>query len=81
MDVRASLDGEADELLVRQADGKTWRVDAQHVRAVGDEIVLKGPREGFHIWPIAQEPEIVSGTLHARPEPAPGPKAYQPPLA
>lgn len=45
--------GEVRGMVVRQQDGsKDWIVDAEHVKEVGPHIVLKGPREGFHIAPL-----------------------------
>lgn len=45
--------GEVRSMVVRQVDGsKDWIVDLEHVKEVGARIVLKGPREGFHIAPL-----------------------------
>jgi len=46
-------DGSLREIRVRQADGHSWLVEAEHIRNVSTEVQLKGPREGFHIAPMS----------------------------
>lgn len=49
----AEPNGSVREIVVLQPDGsKEWVVEATHIRSVGDEVQLKGPREGFHIAPL-----------------------------
>lgn len=51
---RLGPDGSVEELVVRQDDGEhVWTVEAKHVKRVTGVVLLKGPREGFHIAPIA----------------------------
>lgn len=50
-------DGDVKEIIVRQPDGaKEWFVEAMHIKSVADAVVLKGPREGFHIAPLPPPP-------------------------
>jgi sporulation protein YlmC with PRC-barrel domain len=58
VDVVGERDGEVREIVVRQLDGlKDWIVEGVHIKHVADQVVLKGPREGYHIAPLAA-PEI-----------------------
>lgn len=54
VDVVGESDGAVREIVVRQADGvKDWVVEAMHIKHVADQVHLKGPREGYHIAPLA----------------------------
>lgn len=56
-------DGAVREIVVRQSDGaKDWFVESWHIKHVADEVVLKGPREGYHIAPLAPLPGPVAPT-------------------
>lgn len=60
IDVIGEADGSVREIVVRQSDeSKDWIVDAIHIKLIAQDIVLKGPREGFHIAPLQSTPAPV----------------------
>jgi hypothetical protein len=68
--VLGDADGEVREIVVRQRDAaKDWFVDACFIKHVADAIILKGPREGFHIAPLP-EPGVAAAPAAALDGPA-----------
>lgn len=64
VEVRGGADAPVEEIVVRQEDGvKEWFVDAVHIKHVGEAVVLKGPRDGFHIAPLPRLPALDAAVL------------------
>ncbi|MHB8605601.1 MAG: hypothetical protein ACYDCK_10145 [Thermoplasmatota archaeon] len=38
-------------IVVRAPDGKEWYIEGQHIARIEGVVRLKGPRQGFHLWP------------------------------